>query len=57
VEVKPKAGGVPEKIPFYNVKGPTKQEAINSISNIVMDIAEDIKEFWECVVEVRYVFV
>jgi len=57
VEVKPKAGGVPEKIPFYNVKGPTKQEAINSISNIVMDIAEDIKEFWKCVVEVRYVFV
>lgn len=52
-EIKPKRGGVPEKVYFYNIKGESKEEALESVKLKALDIAEDIKCFWECKVELK----
>lgn len=54
VEVSPKGGSVSEKIFFKNIEGINHEEAIKKIQPIALDIAEDIKDFWECRVEVKY---
>jgi len=57
VEVRPKRGGVPENIIFKNVEGINPDEAIKNIKSTALDIAEDLKDFWECRVVVKYFIV